>query len=534
MKLVNSLFQKHLDLISKSTSIEIFEKRFIDADKWLLWLKKNSKVTSKELNLLRLKLDNLSYSHDHFLAPSRITVDRRSILFIFFIVIVLFVFILFALFTIITTNRSFYPNQSTLNSGVQKISSLFFEGTFTNADGSPVTTRSDLYFSLYLGEGDIEPFYIGSCVGESALTPDFDGTFSVLLGEDCNMKPIPSEELSQNSSIWLGVRVSNDPEIKPRKRLFTSAGDTDARSLSGLERGTKNSSVLFLDDNGELVLDSKSPSINSTDGIFSIKGKGLMLETTDSTTGTIFIQPAGGSNTIISSGNMGVGTFDPKNKLSVVGAEPYSSVGSFRNIAPSSNESSVLELGIGESIENSNGTFVNFYSGASQIERGVNVGSISLNNGSVAYETAGADFAEYFKYDSDVDIEPGMIVGVTTGGIAPADVDLPIVGVVSATPGFIGNSRPLAIYNNTYVLIGLVGQIDVLVTTENGSIEVGDEITLSSHIQGYGSKYMVGSKNKVGVVINNDNVKSFGLCSKALKPPKGVLCGKVKMLIRID
>jgi len=534
MKLVNSLFQKHLDLISKSTSIEIFEKRFIDADKWLLWLKKNSKVTSKELNLLRLKLDNLSYSHDHFLAPSRITVDRRSILFIFFIVIVLFVFILFALFTIITTNRSFYPNQSTLNSGVQKISSLFFEGTFTNADGSPVTTSSDLYFSLYLDESDTEPFYTGSCVGESALTPDFDGTFAVLLGEDCNMKPIPTEELSNNSSVWLGVRVSNDPELKPRKRLFTSVGDTDARSLSGLERGTTNSSVLFLDDNGELVLDSKSPSINSTDGIFSIKGKGLMLETTDSTTGTIFIQPAGGANTIISSGNMGVGTFDPKNKLSVVGAEPYSSIASFRNIAPSSEESSVLELGIGESIENKNSTFVNFYSGASQLERGVKVGSISLNNGRVAYVTTGADFAEYFKYDGDIDLEPGMIIGISPDGIAPADIEMPIIGVVSATPGFIGNVQPLAIYNNTYILIGLVGQVDVLVTTENGEIEVGDKIGISDIIQGFGAKNNNNSDGIAGIVIENNNLKSFKACPKAHNAPHGLLCGKVKMLIRID
>jgi len=534
MKLINSLFNKHLELISKSESIEVFEKRFNDANKWLSWLGKHSKLTSEQLNSLKSTLDNLSFNHNRPSLMKNVSSfsERKQLLFSFSIVL----FILSLLLIVVT----FYTNRSTYSGSVPSISnsststSLFFEGTFTNADGSPVTTSSDLYFSLYLDESDSEPFYTGSCVGESALTPDFEGTFTVLLGEDCNMKPIPTEELSNNSSVWLGVKVSNDPELKPRKRLFTSVGDTDARSLSGLERGTINSSVLFLDDNGELVLDSKSPSINSTDGIFSIRGRGLMLETTDSTTGTIFIQPAGGANTIISSGNMGVGTFDPKNKLSVVGAELYSSVASFRNIAPSSEESSVLELGIGESIENKNSTFVNFYSGASQLERGVKVGSISLNNGRVAYVTTGADFAEYFKYDGDIDLEPGMIIGISPDGIAPADIEMPIIGVVSATPGFIGNVQPLAIYNNTYILIGLVGQVDVLVTTENGEIEVGDKIGISDIIQGFGAKNNNNSDGIAGIVIENNNLKSFKACPKAHNAPHGLLCGKVKMLIRID
>jgi len=534
MKLINSLFNKHLELISKSESLEVFKKRFDDANKWLSWLGKNSKLTSDQLNTLKSTLDNLSFNHNHPPVMRHVSSFSKrkqlfflSSIFLFFLSLILYV-------------RSFYINSISYSGSVPSIPSsststtLFFEGTFTNVDGSPVTTSSDLYFSLYLDESDSEPFYTGACVGEFALTPDFDGTFAVLLGEDCNMKPIPTEKLSNNSSVWLGVRVLNDPELKPRKRLFTSVGDTDARSLSGLERGTTNSSVLFLDDNGELVLDSKSPSINSTDGIFSIKGKGLMLETTDSTTGTIFIQPAGGANTIISSGNMGVGTFDPKNKLSVVGAEPYSSIASFRNIAPSSEESSVLELGIGESIENKNSTFVNFYSGASQLERGVKVGSISLNNGRVAYVTTGADFAEYFKYDGDIDLEPGMIIGISPDGIAPADIEMPIIGVVSATPGFIGNVQPLAIYNNTYILIGLVGQVDVLVTTENGEIEVGDKIGISDIIQGFGAKNNNNSDGIAGIVIENNNLKSFKACPKAHNAPHGLLCGKVKMLIRID
>jgi hypothetical protein len=112
-------------------------------------------------------------------------------------------------------------------------------------------------------------------------------------------------------------------------------------------------------------------------------------------------------------------------------------------------------------------------------------GSHFIDGGS-AYNSAGADVAEYFA-TQQTDLLPGEIV--TTDASKSSNVrrttsptDRPI-GVVSDTAGFIGNNKLGVLPEDqpaTNVVIGLLGQVKVFITEENGPISTGDYISPST------------------------------------------------------
>jgi len=65
-----------------------------------------------------------------------------------------------------------------------------------------------------------------------------------------------------------------------------------------------------------------------------------------------------------------------------------------------------------------------------------------------------------------------------SGGVTKcSSTDNSIVGVISGTYGFIGNSAKENDPNQ--VVVGLVGQLPVFVSTSNGEIKAGDALTFS-------------------------------------------------------
>src|SRR5690606_14276694 len=142
----------------------------------------------------------------------------------------------------------------------------------------------------------------------------------------------------------------------------------------------------------------------------------------------------------------------------------------------------VLRLALGTPSNSTLSHFVEFYAGANGDNDGTKVGGIKLNNGNVVYETSGADFAEYFQ--STGIIEAGNIVTMSTNGVQKAERGKQIVGVVSDKAGFVGNKTD-EINKKPHVLVGLLGQIDVYVSTEHGEIGFGDNITVGS-VSGWG------------------------------------------------
>ncbi len=123
-----------------------------------------------------------------------------------------------------------------------------------------------------------------------------------------------------------------------------------------------------------------------------------------------------------------------------------------------------------------------------------------LSDGS--YSSTGADYAEYFA-TNDSSLGNNLIAcqdtalrnGVQRCGLGATA----IVGIVSPTPGFIGNMPNMGEALGT-AIVGLNGQIDTLVDNSGGVINIGDPITASSTTSGYGAK-AIGAGRIVGYAL---------------------------------
>jgi len=84
-------------------------------------------------------------------------------------------------------------------------------------------------------------------------------------------------------------------------------------------------------------------------------------------------------------------------------------------------------------------------------------GDVNITSGH-SYLTGGADFAEYFQAEKEMQV--GDIVGVNLkNGLARVyQKGDALIGVVSQNPGFVGNNNNDS--KNTSVLVGLVGQVE--------------------------------------------------------------------------
>lgn len=116
--------------------------------------------------------------------------------------------------------------------------------------------------------------------------------------------------------------------------------------------------------------------------------------------------------------------------------------------------------------------------------------------GDGASYTAGADYAEFFK-TSDQSLGDYQVVCQDPNAAesvrrCSAGDTAYVMGVVSTNAAFVGNNFRGASYDMSndpnYRKIGMVGQIDTFVNAGEGAIRVGDAITASATMAGYGAK----------------------------------------------
>jgi hypothetical protein len=112
-----------------------------------------------------------------------------------------------------------------------------------------------------------------------------------------------------------------------------------------------------------------------------------------------------------------------------------------------------------------------------------------------AFSGSGADLAEYFA-TNDAALSGGKIVCQDAADNSSvkqcAAGETNPIGVVSTNPAFIGNiigdgSEDFR-HNPKYRLVGLLGQIDTIVDSSGGSINIGDPISTSLITSGHGAK----------------------------------------------
>ena len=151
----------------------------------------------------------------------------------------------------------------------------------------------------------------------------------------------------------------------------------------------------------------------------------------------------------------------------------------------SSSDGLLIELGTLDANRTTGNTFIGFADST-----GTLAGAIVGGASAVSYNTTGADYSEYFSSSSASLPTPGQLVSIdptSTNGVVASNNTTPI-GVVSTSPGFVGNGPLCKIsdttcqsdYNKTHVLVALSGQVPTQVTVANGNIAVGDPITASS------------------------------------------------------
>ena len=204
--------------------------------------------------------------------------------------------------------------------------------------------------------------------------------------------------------------------------------------------------------------------------------------------------------TINGSGNVGIGTSSPTTALDVQGSNATGYIQTLFNTSTatsagtpaSSSDGLLIELGTLDANRTTGNTFIGFADST-----GALAGAIVGGASAVAYNTTGADYAEYFLASNPTNLpQPGQLVSIasTNNSVTQSNNTIPI-GIVSTNPGFVGNGPICKIsntncqtnYNKDNVIVALAGQVPTKVSVTNGPINVGDPIT-SSSIPGVGEK----------------------------------------------
>lgn len=91
------------------------------------------------------------------------------------------------------------------------LSTFPYQGTLTDAGGTPIDGNIDMVFSLYDVASGGSPLWQEAHTGGNAV-PVSNGLFQVMLG---SLTPIP--DIWDSGIIYLGIKVGNDTEMSPRE-----------------------------------------------------------------------------------------------------------------------------------------------------------------------------------------------------------------------------------------------------------------------------------------------------------------------------
>lgn len=231
----------------------------------------------------------------------------------------------------------------------------------------------------------------------------------------------------------------------------------------------------LLDINGSASISGSLTFTGGARNIQTANNNNLIIG--GNTTGNLILQPLNGN------GFVGVANNSPEFKLDILDSQASRSAMQIFNASNSTDaDGLIIKLGNNTSSVHKDNQFITF-----QTQGLGTVGSISgtVSGSGISYNTTNADFAEYIKKDPNESIRYGSLVCLTDTGTVSSctSTNTRIVGVTSESPGFVGGRSK----GNHTIEVGLVGQIETFVSTENGQIQAGDPITVSS-ITGVGKK----------------------------------------------
>ena len=201
---------------------------------------------------------------------------------------------------------------------------LSFQGRLTNTARTPIAAETDVTFELY---DDVTSGNLLWSSNTCAITPDQDGIFSTNLGagsgagsddHDCG-GTIDDSVFTENSNVWLEVTVGTAPStetLTPRQPIRTVAYAINSETVQGIRPSliATHSTLLMLNDQGELVLGTDDPEIKTATGSsLMLEADSIMIQTQSGSDGDIVLAPDG-------VGNVGIGTTDPIASLHTSGS----------------------------------------------------------------------------------------------------------------------------------------------------------------------------------------------------------------------
>jgi hypothetical protein len=250
------IFTEHLHSLSEETVLADIKKRVLDLKDWLKWLRDKNHITNatyvkylaevNEVESIKLANQEKKVSHNH---PSDI--QHQYVLYSIILFLTL-ISLLNTFFLFIRDEESFLHDGNKSSGRV-----LPFKGVIEEKSGVPLDSKRDIVFRLYAEPDTGTILYEGSCIGEQGLQPQFNGSFTILIGSDCGMKPIGDSVFSE-PILYLGVTIGTDQELKPRYQIITDtfgqANHQDLRcKVKPLMEKTRRSLLLMNREISELM-----------------------------------------------------------------------------------------------------------------------------------------------------------------------------------------------------------------------------------------------------------------------------------------
>ncbi len=410
----------------------------------------------------------------------------------------------------LTTGTGLYLVGNSITSGtlasITSNSTAMTSGALATFDWSPSNAATT--------SGDVVSINIGSNADVTGEIFDVSDTNSSLFSVDESLitSALPAEFTAAGDvSIAYDLQFTNQSAsyIKSNASLYLEAG----------ESFESNDLTLRTFNSGNIIVDQSSTgtfmvgTTGTPQAAFQVDGKqtGKALVMFNETGGQHIMTASSSGTTqfvMANNGNINIGTQSAATtpfKLYVSNYQPATASAMIENtaanggtrcpgnaLATSTGCHTGLIVKLGQPGNSSttfptqNDHFVAFLQG-----NGKRIGQISGNVGQNAllYGTTGADYAEYFSVDPSVlpanyteedknAVFPfGTLVCQGENGVIPcATADAQgLLGVISDTSGFQGGEE-----GPNKVLVGLVGQIGLKVSTANGPIKYGDPLTSSS------------------------------------------------------
>ncbi len=168
---------------------------------------------------------------------------------------------------------------------------IAFQGKLMDTNQTAITKKTATKFALYNDPNTNSPIWEET----QEITPGNDGSFTISLG---STSPI-AKQLLDNSSLYLGITVNNQPELFPRQQIATTAYSQNSQTLQGMPVITQNNNqtknvVLALDSSGNLTIgNAASPVFQVTGGQFTLLGQSILLTTAPGSNGNILLTPEG-------------------------------------------------------------------------------------------------------------------------------------------------------------------------------------------------------------------------------------------------